>query len=171
MRALALATLALVPGCWADATVAFPPGLEWSIPYDTTHFVRTSIIEVLMATALMVTAVASLAQLFALSTTRNTSAKNTTFAAVLAQQKMEQLRGLAWGFDTLGLPVTDISTDISVVPEQAIGGTGLAPGGSLGQNVRGYCDFLDKNGVSLPSEKEARRYAVTFTRELIATQR
>jgi hypothetical protein len=29
----------------------------------------------------------------------------------------------------------------------------------------------DKNGVSLPSEKEARRYAVTFTRELIATQR
>jgi hypothetical protein len=26
----------------------------------------------------------------------------------------------------------------------------------------------DKNGVSLPSEKEARRYAVTFTRELIA---
>ena len=29
----------------------------------------------------------------------------------------------------------------------------------------------DKNGVSLPSEKEARRYAVMFTRELIATQR
>ena len=27
---------------------AFPPGLEWSIPYDTTHFVRTSIVEVLI---------------------------------------------------------------------------------------------------------------------------
>ena len=27
---------------------AFPPGLEWSIPYDTTHFVRISIIEVLI---------------------------------------------------------------------------------------------------------------------------
>lgn len=28
----------------------------------------------------------------------------------------------------------------------------------------------DKNGVWLPSEKEARRYAVTFARELIETQ-
>ena len=28
----------------------------------------------------------------------------------------------------------------------------------------------DKKGVSLPSEKEARRYAVTFTREPIETQ-
>jgi len=51
-----------------------------------------SIIEVLMATAIMVVGVASLGQLFALSTQRNTSSKNTTFAAVLAQQKMEQLR-------------------------------------------------------------------------------
>ena len=63
-----------------------------------------------MATALMVTAVASLAQLFVLSTQRNTSSKNTTFAAVLAQQKMEQLRSLTWGFDSLGLPATDTST-------------------------------------------------------------
>jgi hypothetical protein len=28
----------------------------------------------------------------------------------------------------------------------------------------------DKKGVSLPSEKEARRYAVTFARELIENQ-
>jgi hypothetical protein len=28
----------------------------------------------------------------------------------------------------------------------------------------------DKKGVSLPGEKEARRYAVTFARELIETQ-
>ena len=30
---------------------AFPPGLKWSIPYDTTHFVRTSITEVLITLA------------------------------------------------------------------------------------------------------------------------
>jgi len=108
-----------------------------------------SLLEVLVASTIMAVALTTLAQLFVMSTNANTGAKTTTYAAVLAQQKMEQLRGLAWGFDTLGLPVTDISTDISVVPEQPIGGFGLAPGGSLGLNVRGYCDFLDKNGVSL----------------------
>ena len=108
-----------------------------------------SLLEVLVASTIMAVALTTLAQLFVMSTNANMSAKSTTYAAVLAQQKMEQLRGLAWGFDTLGLPVTDISTDITVVPEQVAGGTGLAPGGSLGQNVRGYCDFVDKNGTSL----------------------
>src|SRR5439155_24232113 len=82
-----------------------------------------SIIEVLMATALMVTAVASLAQLFVLSTQRNTSSKNTTFAAGLAQQKMVQPRSLPWGFDSLGLPATDTSTDPMKFPATS-GGTG-----------------------------------------------
>ena len=108
-----------------------------------------SLLEVLVASTIMAVALTTLAQLFVMSTNANMSAKSTTYAAVLAQQKMEQLRGLAWGFDTLGLPVTDISTDITVIPEQAAGGTGLAPGGSLGQNIRGYCDFVDKNGISL----------------------
>src|SRR5439155_10447234 len=109
-----------------------------------------SIIEVLMATALMVAAVASLAQLFALSTTRNKSAKNTTFAAVLAQQKMEQLRSLTWGFDALGLPTTDITTDTTKFPETN-GGTGLSPSpvNTLQQNVVGYIDYLDAKGRSL----------------------
>ena len=109
-----------------------------------------SIIEVLMATALMVTAVASLAQLFALSTTRNTSAKNTTFASLLAQQKMEQLRSLTWGFDSLGLPATDITTDTTKFPETN-GGTGLSPSpvNTLQQNVVGYVDYLDARGQSL----------------------
>jgi type II secretory pathway pseudopilin PulG len=109
-----------------------------------------SIIEVLMATALMVTAVASLAQLFALSTKRNTSAKNTTFAALLAQQKMEQLRALTWGFDVIGLPITDTSTDTTKSPETG-GGTGLSPSpvNTLQQNVVGYVDYLDAKGQSL----------------------
>ena len=34
---------------------------------------------------------------------------------MLAQQKMEQLRGLTWGFDTVGLPVSDYSTDTTAV--------------------------------------------------------
>src|SRR5437660_10467026 len=109
-----------------------------------------SIIEVLMATALMVTAVASLAQLFVLSTDRNKSSKNTTFAAVLAQHKMEQLRSLTWGFDTLGLPATDTSTDTTKFPETN-GGTGLSPSpvNTLQQNVIGYVDYLDAKGQTL----------------------
>src|SRR5438128_755994 len=110
-----------------------------------------SILETLVATTIMIVAVASLGQLFAVSTQRNKSAKNTGFAAVLAQQKMEQLRGLTWGFDTLGLPTTDTTTDTTVVPESPNGGTGLspAPAGTLRQNTLGFVDYLDAQGRSL----------------------
>src|SRR5436309_14674035 len=109
-----------------------------------------TLVEVLMATALMVAAVASLAQLFALSTTRNTSSKNTTFASLLAQQKMEQLRSLTWGFDVLGLPTTDTTTDTTKFPETG-GGSGLSPSpvNTLQQNVVGFVDYLDGKGQSL----------------------
>jgi len=130
-----------------------------------------SIIEVVVATSLLTVAVLALAQLFTISTRANVSAKTTTFATLLAQQKMEQLRGLTWGFDALGLPQTDTTTDISLVPEaQAAGGRrGLSPSpvGALGQNTPGYCDFVDKNGNTLgacgtpnPAAYYVRRWAV-----------
>src|SRR6266540_4803072 len=102
-----------------------------------------SLIEVLAATTILTVALAALAQLFAISAKSNSSAKATTFASVLAQQKMEQLRGLTWGYDALGLPLTDTTTNISVMPETA-GGHGLTPSptAALSQNTVGYCDFL-----------------------------
>jgi type II secretory pathway pseudopilin PulG len=107
-----------------------------------------SILEVLVATSVITVAVAALAQLFAVSTRANASAKTTTYASMLAQQKMEQLRGLTWGFDTLGLPMSDTATNTTVAPESPAGGTGLSPSpdGALGKNTDGYCDFLDRNG-------------------------
>jgi type II secretory pathway pseudopilin PulG len=110
-----------------------------------------SLVEVLLATTLLTVALVALAQLFAVSTRANTNAKLTTFTTVLAQQKMEQLRSLTWGFDTLGLPLTDTSTDIAAAVETPTGGRGLTPSpqGSLGENTTGYCDFLDANGQSL----------------------
>ena len=104
-----------------------------------------------MATTVLTVGVAALAQLFAISTRANFSAKTTTAASILAQQKMEQLRGLTWGFDTLGLPLSDYSTDVTVVPETPTGGRGLtpSPGDSLKTNADGYCDFLDRYGNSL----------------------
>jgi prepilin-type N-terminal cleavage/methylation domain-containing protein len=118
-----------------------------------------SLMEVLIAMGVMAIALVSLAQLFAISTSANHASKTTTFATMLAQQKMEQLRGLTWGFDTIGLPISDVTTDSSVVP-QAAGcpaatnagqGTGLSPsaGGTLAGNVAGWVDYLDINGCLL----------------------
>jgi outer membrane receptor for monomeric catechols len=110
-----------------------------------------SLLEVLLATTLVTVGVAVLAQLFTLATRTNYSAKTTTLATVLAQQKMEQLRGLTWGFDAFGAPISDTTTDITVVPEAAFGGTGLSasPADVLLRNAAGYCDFVDRDANSL----------------------
>lgn len=111
-----------------------------------------SLLEVMVATAMLATALVSLAQLFALSTRSNIGSRNTTYAAVLAQQKLEELRSLAWGFDQVGLPISDITTDTTVTPEQPIGGTGLSPSGAtLQANTPGYVDYIDSFGNKLGS--------------------
>lgn len=128
-----------------------------------------SLLEVLVATTILTVGLAALAQLFAVSTKANTSARATSYAAVLAAQKMEQLRGLTYGFDNLGLPITDTSTDVTAVPELLAGGHGLSPSPttSLQQNTDGYCDFVDANGIVLgggtappPSTVYIRRWSV-----------
>ncbi|OFW14993.1 MAG: hypothetical protein A3F70_15635 [Acidobacteria bacterium RIFCSPLOWO2_12_FULL_67_14] len=49
-----------------------------------------------MASALLVTGVAALVQLFAIATRATSDARDTTIAAVLAEQKMEELRSAAF---------------------------------------------------------------------------
>ena len=104
--------------------------------------------EVLIATGIMTTALVSLAQLFAVSTRANHQSRNDTLSTVLAEQKMEQLRGLTWTLDANGIPVSDTSTDVSVSPESPTGGKGLnpSPAGVLGKNTPGYVDYLDQHG-------------------------
>lgn len=110
-----------------------------------------SLVEVLVASGLLVTAVVTLAQLFGASTRSNLASRNTTHAAVLAEQKVEELRGLTWGFDTLGLPITDTTTDTAVTPETSTGGTGLSPSPptALQENTPGYVDYVDGFGNKL----------------------
>lgn len=100
---------------------------------------------------LLAIALTALAQLFGIAMRSNATARNGTFAEILAEQKMEQLRGLAWGIDGLGLSVTDTTTDTAVVPEAAAGGTGLTPSPSntLQVTTGGYVDYLDSKGTSL----------------------
>ncbi len=98
---------------------------------------------ILMAVALGV------AQLFATATKANRDAKGQTSTAALAAQKMEQLRGLTWGFDTggLGLPLSDTSTDLSVDPPTNSGhGLNPSPPDTLKHNTSGYADYLDQFG-------------------------
>ncbi|MBK5299351.1 MAG: prepilin-type N-terminal cleavage/methylation domain-containing protein [Vicinamibacteria bacterium] len=117
-----------------------------------------SLIEVLAAMVILSVALVSLAQLFAVSTRSNFSSRSNTYAALLAQQKLEQLRGLTWGFDILGLPVSDYTSDTSA--SEAISGcvasaggsaTGLSPSpwGTLQQNSAGWVDYIDENGCIL----------------------
>jgi prepilin-type N-terminal cleavage/methylation domain-containing protein len=128
-----------------------------------------SLIEVLIAASLMTLATVGLAQLSINSIRVNRVARSTTFAIVLASQKMAQLQALTWAADSTGALVSDTSTDTAVAPETSAGGTGLAasPPGALVANTSGYCDFLDAYGRTLgggtmppPATAYIRRWAI-----------
>lgn len=110
-----------------------------------------SIVEVLVATGLLASALVALAQLFAIATTTNASARSSTITMILAEQKIEQLRGLQYTFDRVGLPVQDTATDLAVYPPLATGGKGLSPhtDNTLQVNTDGYVDYLDHFGRTL----------------------
>ena len=96
-------------------------------------------------------ALVAIAQLFLVATQANLAARSTTVTTAMSQQKLEQLRALTWGYDALGLPVSDFTSDTAVSPQSSSGGTGLtpSPAGSLTSNIAGYVDYLDANGRSL----------------------
>ena len=125
-----------------------------------------SLVEVLVATALLATAIVTLAQLFAISTRTNLGSHNSTFAAVLAQQKMEELRSLSWGFDQMGLPLSDTTTDTTVTPETANGGTGLSPSAdtTLQSNTAGWVDYVDAYGNKMCCSGANMPLTATYTR-------
>src|SRR5256885_11770357 len=99
-----------------------------------------SLIETICATGLLAAAVVALAQMFVISVKNNQSARTGSYATALAEQKLEQLRGLTYGFDTIGLPITDTTTDTTKTTESPTGGKGLTPsqGGTLVSNADGY---------------------------------
>jgi len=108
-----------------------------------------SLVEVLVSMGLLTAVSLGVAQLFALSTRANVVAKGQTSTTAMAEQKLEQLRALTWGFDLTGqgLPVSDTTTNLTVSPP-AHDGSGLNPSpiDSLEQNTAGFVDFLDGGG-------------------------
>ena len=129
-----------------------------------------SLVEVLISMGILTAVSLGVAQLFALSTRANLVARGQTSTTALAEQKMEQLRALTWGFDAAGtgLPVSDTSTNLTTDPSSANGaGLNPSPSDALEQNTPGYVDFLDAHGAvvgtgSTPPGSAAyiRRWAV-----------
>lgn len=107
-----------------------------------------SLAEAVIATAILATAIASLAQVLAMSVATNRIARYASTAAMLAAQKMEALRGITYGFDPLGLPLTDTTTNLAVSPPTPDGGTGLSasPATALQVSTPGYVDYVDAFG-------------------------
>jgi prepilin-type N-terminal cleavage/methylation domain-containing protein len=108
-----------------------------------------SLVEVIISMGLLTAVSLGVAQLFSVSIKANIAAKSRTSTTALAEQKMEQIRSLTWGFDLAGqgLPVSDTSTNLAVYPHTA-SGTGLnpSPSDALEKNTSGFVDFLDANG-------------------------
>lgn len=107
-----------------------------------------SLIETIVAVGLLTAVTISVAQLFAMATAANLSAKGGTSTALLATQKMEQLRSLAWGLQgDVGMPITDTTTNLATDPPQS-NGRGLRPSplATLRSSTTGYVDYLDIDG-------------------------
>lgn len=109
-----------------------------------------SLIETMVATLLLAGGLVATAQMFVLATRSNMAAGRSTFSATLAQEKMEQLRGLTWGFDVLGLPASDFTTNLAVDPPTNNGlGLSPSPDNALSANVNGFVDYVDRYGNTL----------------------
>jgi hypothetical protein len=107
-----------------------------------------SLLEAMIATGLLAGSIAFLGQMFAMSIASHSSARAGAYAAVLAAQRLEQLRGLTWSVGALGEPLSDLSTNLALPVQSPAGGTGLShsPPNSLETNVEGYVDYVDQFG-------------------------
>jgi hypothetical protein len=113
-----------------------------------------SLVEVIFATGLLAGTLVTLAQMLALSVSNNRAANTLTYTSILAEEKMEQLRGLTWGYDSVGQPVSDA-------------GLLQSPPETMTSNASGWVDYVDQFGdvlgggaTPLPKTVYIRRWAV-----------
>ena len=97
------------------------------------------LLEALIACGLIVVLAAGVAQLTLASVRAVRTAGDETRALLLAVQKMEQLRSLAWDREPAGHAL-----EPAAAADHA--GAGAAPAGSLDRNVPGYVDYLSGRG-------------------------
>jgi type II secretory pathway pseudopilin PulG len=108
----------------------------------------TTLVEAMVSVVILAVGLIGVAQMFVYSTDTNREARRVTMTSILAQQKIEQLRALTWGFDDFGLSQSDYTSDVTVTPPTSTGGIGLQPSppGTLTTSTTGYVDYLDAYG-------------------------
>ena len=89
-----------------------------------------SLIEVMIASAILGCAVLSVAQLVATATSATADARRVSEATLLAWQKIDELRSLAFAFDDSGRSVSDPVL-------------GPSPAGTLTSDTDGYVERVD----------------------------
>jgi prepilin-type N-terminal cleavage/methylation domain-containing protein len=117
--------------------------------FDSTDDRGFTLIEVMIAMMLITIMAMGIAALFGVSIKATHAARHQTSTTTLAEQKMEQLRALTWGYDDSGqyLPVSDTTTDLSQSPPTGAGnGLNPSPATALDSNTPGYVDYLDERG-------------------------
>jgi type II secretory pathway pseudopilin PulG len=110
-----------------------------------------TLFETLVATSILVTVLAGVAQLFILGAQLTRQAGQSGIALVAAQDKLESLRGQALTYDGVGAPVT--APVLQPSPPEA-----------LGEDIEPYVDWLDGDGAPQDSADDAvliRRWRVT----------
>lgn len=125
------------------------------------------LVEAIVSAGLLVVLIGGIGRLMVMSSAAGRSAANDTTALFLAVQKIEQLRGLRWGYDLNGDAVSDFTTELAADPPGA-DGRGLlpSPSESLDRNIPGYVDFVDREsrwlgGSSLPPKAAfVRRWSI-----------
>lgn len=120
-----------------------------------------TLVEVMVAVALLVTAIAGVAQLAIVSARANEATRSNATVEWLAREKLEQLTALAWTADDGLLPVSDYATNLAQAPSQPSGGVGLSvsPGDTLATATAGYVDYLDSSGTWVGSSGSPPRDA------------
>lgn len=107
-----------------------------------------TLLETVVATGVLVTALAGLAQLFALAARSTRDAGDQNVVLTAAQDKVERLRALALGYGPLGVAITDPA----LAPSDA---------GSLGDDIDGYVDYLSADGDVVDVEVDGHGAAWT----------
>ena len=110
-----------------------------------------TLFETLVATSILVTALAGVAQLFILGTHLTRQAGASGMALVAAQDKLESLGGQAFTYDADGVTVTAPALQPS-------------PPEALGEDIEPYVDWLDADGTRRESADDAafiRRWRVS----------
>ena len=106
-----------------------------------------TLVEVLVALAVLVSATLGGVHLMAFATRGMHVARAHGIATLAASSRLDQLLSLQFEFDPAGRRLTDLSTDLTVDPPAA-GGSGLAASGPapLDATVSGFVDYLDETG-------------------------